>query len=170
MDENPMRQIRIEKVTLNIGCGPDQQKVEKAKKLLEYLTKEKAIITPSRKRSTFGVAKGKPLGAAITLRKQKAIDFLKKAFAAVDNKIKSSQLDKYGNFSIGIKEYIDLPGVKYQHDIGMLGADVAVTLERPGYRIKRRKIQNRKIPKKHKINKEEVKEWLRKSFGVEVVE
>jgi len=170
MEENPMRQIRIEKVTLNIGCGPDQQKVEKAKKLLEYLTKGKAIMTPSKKRSTFGVPKGKPIGAAITLRKQKAYDFLKKALAAVDNKIKSSQFDKDGNFSIGIKEYIDLPGVKYQHEIGMLGTDVSVTLERPGYRIKRRRIQNRKISKKHKVNKEEVIEWLKKNFGVEVVE
>ena len=170
MEENPMRQIRIEKVTLNIGCGPDQQKVEKAKKLLEYLTKGKAIMTPSKKRSTFGVPKGKPIGAAITLRKQKAYDFLKKALAAVDNKIKSSQFDKDGNFSIGIKEYIDLPGVKYQHELGMLGLDISVTLERPGYRIKRRRIQNRKISKKHKVNKEEVIEWLKKNFGVEVVE
>jgi len=164
-----MRQIRIEKVVLNIGCGGDLQKVEKAEKLLKYLTgREKVLITKSKRRSTFGIAKGKPIGVKVTLRKKKALEFLKKAFAAIDNKLKASWFDEEGNFSFGIKEYIDLPGVKYKPEIGMLGMDVCVTLERPGFRIKRRKVQKRKIPKEHRISKEEAIEWVKKTFGVEV--
>lgn len=165
-----MRKIKIEKVTLNIGCGSDQQKLERAKGLLEYLTGKKPIITKSKRRSTFGVTKGKPIGAKLTLRKKPAEEFFKKVLQSLDNKIKSSQLDKDGNLNVGIKEYIDLPGVRYSHEIGMLGLDVAVTLERPGYRIKRRKIQNKTIPKKHKINKDDVINWLKENFGVNVVE
>ena len=164
-----MRQIRIEKVVLNIGCGGDLQKIERAEKLLKYLTgRERVLITKSKRRSTFGIAKSKPIGVKVTLRKKEALEFLKKAFAAIDNKLKASWFDEEGNFSFGIKEYIDLPGVKYRPEIGMLGMDVCVTLERPGFRIKRRKVQKRKIPKEHRISKEEAIEWVKKTFGVEV--
>ncbi|MEM5882910.1 MAG: 50S ribosomal protein L5 [Candidatus Aenigmatarchaeota archaeon] len=170
MKENPMREIRIEKVTLNVGCAADLQKIERAKRLLEYLTQRKPVVTKSKRRSTFGVAKGKPVGVKVTLRKKKALEFLKKALEAVDKKLEASKFDNNGNFSFGIKEYIEIPGVKYSHEIGMLGLDVCVTLERPGFRIKRRRIQKRKIPKEHRITREEAMEWVKKNLGVEVVE
>lgn len=170
MPENPMGAIKIEKVTLNVGCGDDKEKIERAKKLLEYLTEGKPVVTKSKRRSTFGVVKGKPIGVMITLRKKRATDFLKRALEAVENKLKASQFDKYGNFGLGIKEYIDIPDAKYKHEIGMLGLDVIVTLERPGFRIKRRRIQKRKIPNKQKISKEEGMSWVKNSFGVDIVE
>ena len=166
---NPMQEIMIDKVTLNIGAGDDKQKVEKAVKLLEMLTEKKAVVTNSKKRSTFGVPKGKPLGAMVTLRKKDAEEFLKKAFVAKENKISASQIDSGGNLSFGIKEYIDLPGVRYSHNIGMSGFDVSVTLERKGFRIKRRRIKKTKIPEKQKISKEETAEWLKSKFGVETI-
>ena len=170
MEKNPMRELRIEKVTLNIGCGDDREKLEKAQKLLEYLTGRKPIITKSKRRSTFGVAKGKPIGVKVTLRKKAAEEFFKKVVDAVDKKFKVSFFDDEGNINIGIKEYIDLPGVKYQHKIGMMGLNVSVTLERKGFRIKRRRIQKKKIPKKEKIRREEAMEWVKNKYGVEIVE
>ncbi|MFZ8829920.1 MAG: 50S ribosomal protein L5 [Candidatus Aenigmatarchaeota archaeon] len=164
---NKMREIRIEKVTVNVGCGGDLDKIERAKKLLELLTGQKPIVTLSRKRSTFGIAKGKPVGVKVTLRKKKAEEFLQKVLQAKKNTLSSSQISN-GTFSIGIAEYIELPGVKYQHEIGSLGFDVCVTLERPGFRVKRRKIKKAKINKKHNINKEDVIEFLRKR-GVNVI-
>jgi large subunit ribosomal protein L5 len=162
-----MREIRIEKVTINVGCGGDLDKIERAKKLLELLTNQKPVITVSKKRSTFGIAKGKPVGVKVTLRKKKAEEFLKKVLEAKKNTISSKQISD-GNFSIGVAEYIELPGVKYNHDIGNLGFDVCVTLERPGYRVKRRKVKKANIGKKHIINKEDVIQWL-KERGVNVV-
>jgi len=164
-----MREIRIEKVTLNVGCGGDYQKIEKAKMLLEMLTERKPIVTLSKTRSTFGVAEGKPVGVKVTLRKNAAEEFFKKVLQSRDNKVDFSQIDENGNINFGIKEYIDLPEVKYSHEVGMLGLDVAVTLERRGYRVKKRKIKRSNISKKHKINKEEVVNWL-KGKGVEVVQ
>jgi large subunit ribosomal protein L5 len=164
-----MRQIKIEKVTLNVGCGGVPEKIEKAKKFLEKLTGQKAVITLSKRRSTFGVAKGKPIGVRVTLRGKAAARFLKLALAAVDKRVSSTQFDKEGNFSIGIKEYIDLPGVKYDHTIGMLGLDVVVTLERPGFRIKRRRIQRKRIPVKHRITREEAMEWLKSTYKAKIV-
>lgn len=168
MQENPMRGIRLEKLTLNIGCGDDKQKIERAQKLLEMLTGRKPIITLSQRRSTFGVPKGNPLGVKVTLRKQAAQDFFKLLLQFAENKIKNSQIDNDGNINIGVPEYIDLPGVKYKHEIGVMGFGAAVTLERSGYRIKRRRIQKRIIPKKHKINKDEVVKWLQEKHGVTV--
>lgn len=166
--QNPMREIRIEKVTLNIGCGESGEKVERAKKLLEKLTGKKVVITKTHKRTTFGMARNRPIGAKVTLRKKHAIEFLKKALKAIDNKLPASCFDELGNFSFGIKEYIDIPGIKFDPEIGILGMDVCVTLERPGYRVKRKKLKS-KIGKNHLIKKEEAIEWVKKTFGVEIV-
>ena len=160
-----MREIKIDKVVLNIGCAGDLDKIEKAKKLLEYLTNRKPVVTKSRKRSTFGIAKGKPVGVKVTLRDNDAYEFLKKAFTAVDNKLKSSQING-GNFSFGVKEYIDISGVKYRHDIGMLGMDVCVLLKRPGFRVNERRIKRSKVGKKHLITKEETINWLKEKFNI----
>src|SRR3989338_3983660 len=165
-----MSEIKVEKITLNIGCGDDKVKIEKSKKLLEMLTGKKSVITRSKKRSTFGVPKGKPLGVMVTLRKQDALEFLKKSLAGVENKLNKNKFDSSGNFSFGMREYIDMPGVKYSHDVGMMGFEVAVTLKRPGFRIKSRRIQQKQIPTKHKINMEESSEWVKKTFGVDLVE
>jgi large subunit ribosomal protein L5 len=163
-----MREIKIDKVTLNIGCGDDSAKIERAKELLEYLTGQEPVVTKSKKRSTFGVPRHKPIGVKVTLRKGKAMEFFKSVLQSTENKVKLSQIDNEGSINFGIKDYIDLPNIRYKHSIGMLGLDVAVTLERPGFRIKKRKIQQRKIPRKHKINKEETASWLKEKFGVEV--
>lgn len=52
----------------------------------------------------------------------------------------------------------------------MMGLDVSVTLKRPGFRIKYRKIQKREIPRKHRINREEAMNWLKNRYGVEILE
>ncbi|MEM5779240.1 MAG: 50S ribosomal protein L5, partial [Candidatus Aenigmatarchaeota archaeon] len=67
MLENPMRRIRIEKIVLNIGCGKDPKKTpEQAAEILKRITGRKVVITRTHKRSTFGVAKNRPIGAMVT--------------------------------------------------------------------------------------------------------
>jgi len=165
---NPMRKIRIEKLTINIGCGESGEKLERAKKLLKNLTNKKIAITHTHRRTTFGVAKGRPIGCKVTLRKKDAEGFLKKFLDAVDNKLSESVFDYQGNFSFGIKEHIDIPGVRYDPDIGIFGMDVCVTLERPGFRVKKKRLSH-KICKKHLITPEEAKEWVAKNYGVEII-
>lgn len=165
-----MREIRLAKVTVNMGAGAEAAKLEKSKKIIYTLTKKKIVVTSTHKRSTFGVAKNKPIGVKTTLRGQDAIDFLKKVLQALENRLKESQFDSNGNFSFGIHEYINIPGIKYDPDVGILGMDVAVTLERPGFRVKKRRLRPGKIGKAHLIAKEEAIEWARKNLGVEVTE
>jgi len=163
-----MRNIQIEKITLNIGCGEAGDKLEKAKKLLEILTGKKIVITKTHDRTTFGAAKGRPIGCKITLRGSEAEEFLKKALTAVDLKISKRAFDEQGSFSFGIREHIDIPGVRYDPDIGIFGMDVCVTLERPGFRVKRKKIPH-KISKKHLITPEDSMEWITKNYKVELI-
>lgn len=168
MATNPMRAIRLEKVTLNISVGDDREKVEKAKSMLEQLTGKTVVITATRKRSTFGVAKGRPIGAKTTLRGAAAAEVLKRCLQAKENVLRPSVFDAQGNFSFGIEEYIDIPGIKYDPDIGIIGLDVTVTLERPGYRIARRRLRKRPVGKKHRITPEEARAWAEKELGVTV--
>ncbi|MCW1296298.1 MAG: 50S ribosomal protein L5 [Candidatus Parvarchaeota archaeon] len=165
-----MREIRIEKVTLNIGVGEPGEKLEKAVKLLEMITGKKAIKTKAKRRiPEFNIREGLEIGAKVTLRKQEAFEILKKLFKAVDNKIEISKFDERANLSFGIEEYIHIPGVKYDPNIGIIGLSVCITFERPGFRIKRKRMSG-KISKKHMIKKEEVIDFLKKNFGVEVIQ
>ncbi len=169
--ENPMRQIRIEKVVVNMGVGQSGEKLEKAVKVLESLTGQK----PSRRKAKktireFGIRRGENIACMVTLRKERAIEFLRKALVAVGNRIKAGSFDEYGNFSFGIREHIDIPGTRYDPEIGIFGMDICVSFERPGYRVKRRRIKRAKIGKNHRITREEAMEYMRKVFGVEIIE
>jgi large subunit ribosomal protein L5 len=165
---NAMRNIRIEKVTINIGCGEAGDKLDKAINLLGQLTKKKIVTTKTHGRTTFGSAKGRPIGCKVTLRGKDAHEFLLKALEAAENKLSKKVFDATGNFSFGIKEHIDIPGMEYDPDIGIWGMDVCVTLERPGYRVKRRRLSN-KVGKKHRIKPEEALEWVSKNYKVEII-
>jgi large subunit ribosomal protein L5 len=165
-----MREIRLEKVTINIGAGEAGPKLEMAKRLLEKLSGTKVVVTITHKRSTFGVAKKRPIGVKVTLRGERAKAFLANALKANENRLKPTQFDRQGNFSLGIKEYIDIPGVKYDPEIGIMGMDICATLVRPGYRVSRRKIRQKKIGKGHRITPAEAMEWAKKEFSVMVTE
>lgn len=162
-----MRAIEIEKVVINIGCGEGGEKLDKAKKLLESITGKKILVTKTLKRTTFGAAKGRPVGCKVTLRGNDAKEFLKSALDAVDNKLKNSVFDLQGNFSFGIREHIDIPTAHYDPDIGIYGMDVCVKLQRKGFRVLRKKLKS-KIGKRHKITPEEAKQFIVKNFGVAV--
>jgi len=166
-----MRTISVEKVTLNMGTGEPGAKLEKAKKLLKAITNMKAVSTTTNKRiPTWKIRPGLEIGCKVTVRGQKAKELLKRLFQGLGNKISDQKFDKQGNFSFGIKEYLDVPGLKYDAEIGVVGFNVAVTLQRPGFRIEKRNMKKRDIPKKHRITKEEAMEFVKKEFGITVGE
>lgn len=166
---NKMKEISVEKVTVNLGAGESGAELEKAITIIKSITGAKPVKTICKvKQPTWNLRPGLAIGTKVTLRKQKAIDFLKDAFLAKDNQLKSRNFDNRGNFGFGIKEYIDLPKVKYDPKLGIKGFDVLVSLKRPGYRIKRRKISKKRIPQKHVIKKDEAIEFVKKEFLVSV--
>lgn len=166
---NQMRNIRIEKLTLNIGAGKEQAKLEKGIKLIKSVAGVEPIKTFTNKRiPTWGLRPGLPIGCKLTLRKGKAKELLKKLLDAIDFRLKPSNFDENGSVAFGIHEYIDIPGVNYDPEIGIMGLEVCVTLERPGFRVRRRKLKQKKIPSRHKIKKEEAIDFMKKGFNVKV--
>jgi len=164
--QNPMREIKIEKVVLSIGGTGDN--LEKGVKLLEILTEKKPAKTKSKRRiPSLGVRPGLEVGTIVTLRKN-AEEFLKKMLVTIGNVLKKKQISE-NNFSFGIAEYVEIPGVEYQRDIGIIGFDVTVVFKRTGRRDRLKKIKKGKIPKRQIITKEEIIKFMEEKFQTEFV-
>lgn len=164
-----MKKIAISKVVINIGVGRSGEPVEKAKRALNTMTGQQPKVCGAKNTvRDFGIHKGEPIGAMVTLRRDKAAEFLKRAIAAKGNTINASSFDNFGNLSIGIHEHIDIPGTKYDPEIGIFGMDVCLALARPGYRVSRKRNKSN-IGKSHRITREDAISFLKQSFGVEIV-
>lgn len=166
---NPLQTIRIEKVTLNVGAGKNTALLDKGVKLLKTITGVEPVKTVTSKRIPgWGLRPGLPIGCKVTLRKKAAQDVLIRLLQAKENKLTEKQFDDNGNVAFGIHEYIDIPTVKYDPDIGIIGFEICVTLERPGFRIKKRKIQKKRLPSKHKISRNEAITFMKDQFKVKM--
>ena len=165
-----MKEVKLDKVVLNIAVGNDEAKLAKAMKLLETITGRKSIKTLAKKRlAAWKLRPGLPIGCKVTLRGKIANDVLSRILDGVDRKVPETQFTD-GSFSFGIKEYIQIPTVQYQRDLGILGFDVAVAFKRAGYRIAQRKIKRGKIPKRHRVKKQEVIDYAVKNFKIKLEE
>ncbi|MFT7615458.1 MAG: large subunit ribosomal protein L5 [Candidatus Woesearchaeota archaeon] len=166
-----MKTIKVEKVTLNCGCGTDFSRLEKSMKLLKAITKTDPVKTSTQCRiPTWGLRKGLQVGTKVTLRGDQAATVLKRMLEAKENILKASSFDNNGNVAFGIHECIDIPGVEYDPDIGIIGLQITVTLERPGFRIKRRSIRKKHIPIRHRISKEDALAFGKDSWGIKLKE
>lgn len=164
-----MRRINVDKVVINVGVGKSGEPIEKAKNALLELTSHQPAVRGAKKTvRDFGIHKGEPIGVVVTLRREPAIEFLKRVIVAKRNVLKASSFDNYGNISLGIHEHIDIPGTKYNPDIGIFGMDINVVLSRPGYRIARKSRQSSKIGKTHRINRDQAIEFFKQGYGVKV--
>ena len=167
--QNVMKEIKLEKVVLNMGLGKSGDAVEIAKKALGQISGKKVNERPARKaHRDWGVRKGEPIGAAVTIRSNEGKELLKRLFEAKGNRINGHSFDNMGNLSFGILEHIDIPGIKYDPKIGILGLDITVRLTRPGFSISTRSKHKASIGKNHMITPDEAKEYLTKEFGVSV--
>jgi len=168
---NTMNRLRIEKVVVNLCTGEGGDPLQKAKTVLEDVSGHKVS---QRKAKTavrdWGVRKGEPIAVAVTLRKEDANAFLKRAFYAAGNRLKKSSFDHNGNFAFGIQEHIELPGVRYDPAIGIFGMDVCVAMEKPGYRVKRRRKLKCEIGKGQRITPDESLNYVKELFGIEIVD
>ena len=167
--QQDMKRISVDKIVINIGVGKSGEPIEKAKKALLELTGQRPAVRGAKKTvRDFGIHKGEPIGTIVTLRREPALEFLKRVIAAKRNVLKASSFDNYGNISLGIHEHIDIPGTKYNPEIGIFGMDVNVVLSRPGYRIAKKSRKNAQIGRTHRINKEEAIDFFKQEFGTEV--
>jgi len=167
--QNLMKKISLAKVVLNMGVGKSGEPIEIGKKTLVQITGKKPNARNAKKSlREWGVRKGEPIGVAVTVRGNDAIELLKKLLVVKDNQIAEKAFDNEGNFSFGIREHIDIPGIKYDPKIGILGLEVSISLTRPGFNIKLNR-SKAKIGKNHRITKNDAIKFLTEEFEVKVV-
>jgi large subunit ribosomal protein L5 len=168
--QNPMRRPKIGKVVVNIAVGQSGQPLERAAVILENLTGQKPVNRLAKRTiRAFGIRRKEPIACMVTLRGEKANSFLKRALEAVGNRIPFRSFDREGNFAFGIREHIDIPGTRYDPSLGITGMDIIVQVERPGYRVQRRRRGRSKVGRSHRMTREEAVEFIRSRFGTEVV-
>ena len=167
--QNPMKEVKIGKVVVNIGVGKSGEAIERGKRVLEQVTGQK----PSQRRAKksirdFGIQEGEPIGVVVTVRGPRTEALLTKLLAAREKKLQSSSFDARGSVSFGIKEHIEIPGTRYDPAIGILGLNISVLLERPGYCVSRRSRRTARVGKAHLVTKEESVSFFQEKFGVSV--
>ena len=168
--ESPMKKISLEKVVLNMGVGKSGDVINIARKALDQISGKKSSARNAKEtQRDWGVRKGEPIGAAVTVRGKDAIELAKRLFEAKGNRVNGKSFDNFGNYSFGIKEHIDIPGVKYDPQVGILGLGISVALTRPGYGIRKRSKHKASVGKNHIISNQEAKDYLVKEFGVTIV-
>ena len=168
--QNLMKKISIAKVVLNMGIGKSGDPIEIGKKALEQITGKKPNARNAKKaQRDWGVRKGEPIGIAVTVRGDDATELLKRLLIAKDNQIEERIFDNEGNLSFGLKEHIDIPEIKYDPKIGILGLDVSVSLVRPGFSIKLRSKHKARVGKNHRITKDDAIKFYTEKFEVNIV-
>ena len=167
--ESPMRKMSLEKVVLNMGVGKSGDIIDVAKRALEQISGKKPSTRNAKEtQRDWGVRKGEPIGVAVTVRGEDAKVLLKRLLVAKGNTVNGKSFDNFGNYSFGINEHIDIPDVKYEPSIGILGLGISIALTRPGYGIRKRSKHKASVGKSHVITNQEAKDYLVKEFGVTI--
>jgi len=166
---NPMKAIKIDKITLNIGVGKNEELLKKGLKLLQKISPVRPVNTITKKRiPSWGLRPGLAIGCKATIRKDSEM-VLKRLLAAKEFKLSGRNFDKQGNISFGMADYIDIEGLEYDPELKKMGLEVAVTLKRLGYRVKTRKVKQTAIGKFHQITKEEAINFAKEKIGVTII-
>ncbi|HEV2390498.1 MAG TPA: 50S ribosomal protein L5 [Nitrososphaerales archaeon] len=168
--EAGMRKISIGKVVINIGVGKSGEAVERARKVLEQITSQKPSPRKARKSiRDFGTHEGEPIGLVVTTRGQERCrELIGRLLIAREKKMNASSFDERGSVSFGLKEHIEVPGIRYDPEIGIWGMNVSVLLERPGYRVSRRLRKSSSVGKSHVVSKDEAMDFFKREFEVTI--
>ncbi|MBR4503728.1 MAG: 50S ribosomal protein L5 [Candidatus Methanomethylophilaceae archaeon] len=168
---NAMRELRVDKVVVNIGVGEAGERLVKAEKVLEMVTGHKPVETISKTvNRDLGIRVGMPLGCKVTLRGEDAEDFVKRALVIREMRVHDYSFDQEGNMSFGISDYTDFDGMKYDPEVGIFGMDISVVLRRAGNRITQRSLLRRRIPKSHRVDRDEAIQFMKDKFEVQVIQ
>ena len=162
-----MREPVVEKVVVHMGVGQGGRELANAEDILEAITGQEGVRTRARATEPeFGIREGDPIGAKVTLRDERAREFLETALGLAN--VSRSQFDTTGNFSFGVAEHTEFPDQEYDPNVGIYGLDITVNLVRPGSRIKKRAKVTRSIPARHRLDAEDAVAFLEREFDVEV--
>src|SRR5205085_12050129 len=132
-----MQVPRIEKITVNMGVGEakqDSRMLEAATEQLATITGQKPSVRRARKSiAAFKLREGMPVGLAVTLRGERAYEFLDRLMSVAIPRIRDFRglprraFDGRGNYSLGVREQIIFPEIDYDQIDQVRGLDITIT-------------------------------------------
>lgn len=164
---NPMRNIRIAKLSINTCVRPKEARLEKAVKVLEQITGQEPFTSKSKLTVRgWGIRRNEKISTSVTVMGKKAHKLLENALKVKEFELPSTCFSNNGCFGFGISDL----EIKYDPAYGIFGLNYFIVLERPGSRVARRRRCKGRVGKNQRVTAEDARQWFKENFEGVILE